>query len=158
MYVRWVEHDHIRRTDGHVRAGTNRHPRVGLCEGDDVVRSISDEHYAGRTFGSLSGCGLSIFLDGTNEIGLRLGRAPSNGVICLDPKFSSDRFDDTRFISTENVDVDLLLREPSDELLGSGPKLVNQTKDSNRFPIECDRKDRPRFPAQLMNSRMFAKV
>ena len=158
VYVRWVEHDHVSCTNGHVCAGTNGHPRVGLCEGDDIVRSVSDEHYVGRTFGSSSGCGLSVFLNGTNEIGLRLGRAPSNGVIWLDPELSSDRFDDTRFISTENVDVDLPLCEPPDECLGSGFKFVNQAKDGNGFPIECDRKDRPRFPAQFVDGRMFAKV
>ena len=70
MYVRWVEHDHVRCADGHVCAGADGYACVGLREGDDVVRSVSDEHYVGCTFGLWSGSGLSLFLDGTDEISL----------------------------------------------------------------------------------------
>jgi len=68
-------------------------------------------------------------------------------VICLNPKLGSDRLDDARFISTEDIDVDPPLCEPPDELLSSRPKPVNQTEYSNRFPFERDRKYRPGFPA-----------
>ena len=79
---------------------------------------------------------------------------------------SSDRFDNTWFIPAENINVEILACEPPDELLGSGPDellgsgpdFVNQTKDSDRFPVEGHRKDRPRFPAQFFDSGMFAKV
>lgn len=74
------------------------------------------------------------------------------------PELRSDRLDDVRFVSTEDIHVDLLLCEPSHEFLSSGSKFVDQTKHSDRFSFEGDRKNCPRLPAQFMDSRIIAEV
>ena len=70
VYVYRVEQDHIRRADSNICARADEHPCVGLHEGGNVVCSVSDEHYVGLVFGSLSGIGMPPFLDGPNKIGL----------------------------------------------------------------------------------------
>ena len=97
-------------------------------------------------------------MNGTDEVGLRLGCASSNGTIRLYTELRSDGLDDSRFVSTEEVDVDLPLCKPPDEVLGSRPELVNQTKNCNGLPVERDRENRSRFLAQFVDSRMFTEV
>ena len=56
--------DHVPRADGHyICARADGHARVGLCEGDDVVCSVPDEHHMGLAFGASSGTGLLFFLE-----------------------------------------------------------------------------------------------
>ena len=68
-------------------------------------------------------------------------------MVRLYPKLSSDRLDDTRFISTDDIDVDPPLCEPLDELLSSRPQSVNQAKYSNGFVFQRYSKDCPSLPA-----------
>ena len=68
-------------------------------------------------------------------------------MICSYPKLCSNRLDNSRFVSAENIDIDPPLSKPLNEFLSSGSQPVNQTKNSDRFPLECDREDRPSFPA-----------
>ena len=78
--------DHVPRADGHyICARADGHARVSLCEGNDIVCSIPDEHHMGLAFGASSETRLLFFLDRPDEISLQLGRAPSNGVARLYP-------------------------------------------------------------------------
>ena len=79
-------------------------------------------------------------------------------MVCSNPKLCSNRLDDSRFVPAENIDVDVPLCEPLNEILGSRSKFVNQTKQSDRFSIERDGKNCSRFLAQFVDGGMFAKV
>ena len=74
------------------------------------------------------------------------------------PKLGSDRLDNARFVSAENIDVDLPLCEPLDEFLSSGSQSVDETKDGNGFPFERHSKNCPRFTAQRKDSVVVSEI